>query len=132
MDMENKLIAIKKLTESIELISETLFLLKEKRITLEEKMIRFHLHELAENLAIALSLIHKEGYVEKLEIEASTIKNLNELAVAIDEVVTELKKAIEYNWNYLEQYFEHEFYGRLVNEHKFLVKINSIIESIQS
>ena len=129
--MNTRLEAITNLTGSINLISKTISHLNEKRVTLEEKMIIRYFHEMSEKLALILSLFHRGEYQKELRVGDEILESINNLCLQNNPVVEELKKAIEYNWNYLEQYFEHGFYGRLVDEHKFLIKISSIIETIQ-
>ena len=132
MSNSNSLETIKGITGSIELISEALLLMKDQRVTLEEKMIRNHLHELAENLANSLASIHCYFKTKNYDIEEKLIEDLNRLVQDIQSVVGELLKIIKYNWNFLEQYFEHEYFARLKNEHKFIERLNKITSSIEN
>lgn len=124
MAQSNELAAI------ISKIGTTTILLSEKRVTLEEKMLRRYLHELA---IIAAQLI--------ADLHASTASGaksetflFSEIAVVSGEVNTaldELLKVVSYNLNFLEQYFEHDFYDKLVNEYKFVDRFNALAKSLK-
>ncbi|MBK9144787.1 MAG: hypothetical protein IPM23_20020 [Candidatus Melainabacteria bacterium] len=113
---------VKSLSAAADLIDETILSLLEKRATLEEKMIRRYLLRLAVRICtVRQSLYGKLADPNQNLSPERTGEPLNELtglASEVNEVIGSLLKMIRYDWNFLEQYFEHEFYGRLINEHR--------------
>lgn len=124
--------AIEAATGAILTISKTLLSLKDKRVTLEEKMIRTYLHGLAEGLASTLASLHKHYKDKNYDIEPGLINEFKQLALEIKTVSDSLAKIVDYNWNFLEQYFEHDFYSRLVNEHKFADRLETVSKAFRS
>lgn len=124
--------AIEAATGAILTISKTLLSLKDKRVTLEEKMIRKYLHGLAEGLATTLASLHRHFKDKSYDIEPGLIDEFKQLASEIKTVSDSLAKIVDYNWNFLEQYFEHDFYSRLVNEHKFADRLETVSKSLRA
>lgn len=122
--------AISELNDAVLLITSTLLSIKDKRVTLEEKMIKNHLHELAKNISYTVGDIHTYFKEKDYEIDEKSLEALSGLALDIQSTVGELEKIVGYNWNFLEQYYEHGYYGRLVNEHKFLERLKAIRQAL--
>jgi hypothetical protein len=128
-------------------IDEVVGRLSEKRVTLEEKMIRSYFHQIAANLLGVCALLHRslalattprgvesvEGADIGQEVNISRQVNIadsatisaacqpfNDFLDRLESNVDELLKALRYNLNYVEQYFEFNYYGKLTNEDKFL------------
>ena len=125
-------LSVNKITGAIDLISETLFLMANKRVTLEEKAIRSSLHELVTIMAGSLSILHKRFEYGNYDIDEVLVGELDSLLDEISAVVRELKKAVEYNLNYLEQYFEYDYLARLTNEHKFNQRLKNLNNKFES
>ncbi|MCA9806144.1 MAG: hypothetical protein KC777_29455 [Cyanobacteria bacterium HKST-UBA02] len=111
---------VKSLSAAADLIDETLLSLLEKRATLEEKMIRRYLARLAVRICKVKQSLYGKLADPNLTTDGigESLKELSGLAGEVAEVIGSLLKMIRYDWNFLEQYFEHEFYGRLINEHR--------------
>ncbi len=127
---DSRYLAIKEANQATELITVTLLSLKDKRVTLEEKMIKSHLHELAELLSSISVQMHKRFRVESYDIDKDTISNLRVLTGEILANVASLKKITDYNLNFLEQYFEHDYYATLVQEYRFKERLLETISSL--
>lgn len=131
-------------------LSEIVGRLSEKRVTLEEKMIRGYLHDLASELLTMLAIIHKrlsKTYMsgqDKSEKEREafilsqaedTLKWACELAHLqgqVEEIADNLLKVLRYNLNFLEQYYEFDFYGSLTNEKNVLAKAKELHLKLQA
>lgn len=111
----------------IENINSELALLDSKRVTLEEKMIKQYLHDLAIAYSSVVGNIHlvvSNSSVELLKEE--WLEDLKRLNHDLQQSLAELLKATRYDLNYLEQYFEHDYYLRLQNEMKFLERSQNL------
>ena len=131
--MENDLYleSIKQIDRSVEVITETLLLLKDKRVTLEEKMIRDYLHQLAEKLANTTASIHRFFRLKNYDIEEDLVIKIAELAKEIEGETRRLLKIVNYDLNFLEQYFEHDYFAQLNNELRFLERLESLTEKLK-
>jgi len=106
------------LSECLESLTSAAQKLAEKRATLEEKMIKRYFHALASEISRASAVIHQILSEEKALWTAENHDSAMQLTTAIQERLQEFHKAIDYDWNYLEQYFEHGFYLELTeNSH---------------
>lgn len=95
-------------------ISELVKLLLEKRITLEEKMIRTYYLQLAQTHSVILKrLFFCILNPDKTIVESKIIAELTEVNEKILAGVDDFLGAARHNLNYLEQYFEHDFYEEL-------------------
>jgi hypothetical protein len=95
-------------------ISDSLQLLLEKRITLEEKMIRDYYLQLAyTHSEILRELFFCILNPDRTLVESKIIAELTEVNEKILLRLDEFLKAATHDLNYLEQYFEHEFYKDL-------------------
>ena len=104
----------KQSSELLGKISESLKLLLEKRITLEEKMIRTYYLQLAQTHAEILKrLFFCILNPDKGLVESKIIAELTEVNETILVRLDVFLRAARYDLNYLEQYFEHEFYEGL-------------------
>jgi hypothetical protein len=97
----------------IKKISAALAIMVEKRATLEEKMIKSYFIRLASvqgqvSERIVTALAAKEGAVGR-----TILSDLDTVADKILSSVDDFLKAARYDLNYLEQYFEHQFYSEL-------------------
>lgn len=106
--------------------------LSEKRVTLEEKMIRMHLHQLS---ALFAQVTEEAHQMLASHYDANAATTLDELRILISEVqnvVADLLKIIRYNLNFLEQYYEYDYYSRLQNDHKFIERTQKIVDDLKS
>lgn len=131
-------------------LSEIVGRLSEKRVTLEEKMIRSYLHDLASTLLEMTSILHKslsktytsgQNKSEK-EREAFIIEEagkalswasaLAAIQLESEEIADNLLKVLRYNLNFLEQYYEYDFYGSLTNDKNVLAKARALQTKMQA
>ena len=106
--------------------------LSEKRVTLEEKMIRMHLHQLSALFGRVAEEAHQmlaSHYDANAEI---ALDELRTLSAEVQNVVADLLKIIRYNLNFLEQYYEYDYYSRLQNEHKFVARTQKIVDDLHA
>ena len=106
--------------------------LAEKRATLEEKMIKRYFHELAGEISDASSVLHRLLSEEKSTWTSENQDAAIQLTTAIQERLQEFHKAIDYDWNYLEQYFEHGFYLELTENSHLLEKAREFAGKLKS
>ncbi|MBX3075508.1 hypothetical protein KF707_07660 [Candidatus Obscuribacterales bacterium] len=100
--------------------------LEGKRITLEEKMIKTYSNDLIVNIVDYVARSQMIIKSNAFDIEQSVQKELEQLVADMQPVFKELLKTIAYDWNFLEQYYEHDFFGRLANEHRFNERLGSM------
>jgi len=111
-------------------IDDTLLLLAEKRTTLEEKMIAKYFHELAEHYGRLATKIHhhcRQGADDTLP-DSALRDDTNSLNCRVKDTVDELLKIARYNFNFLEQYFEHDYFESLVEEHRFIEALDALLK----
>jgi hypothetical protein len=106
--------------------------LSEKRVTLEEKMIRMHLHQLSALCGRVTQEAHLLLASHYDAIPETTLDELRSLTVDVQTVVADLLKIIRYNLNFLEQYYEYDYYSRLQNDHKFVERMQKIVDGLQA
>jgi len=122
--VENIMTTANHLADVISKIGEITILLAQKRVTLEEKMLRRYLHELAKTSAQTIALLHQltnDG-------AKGNSDSFDEIACVTAEARTaieELLKVAKYNLNFLEQYYEYDFYNKLVNDYKFVERLET-------
>jgi hypothetical protein len=97
----------------IKKISDVLAILIDKRATLEEKMIKSYFSKLASAQIRIIEKILTALEATENPISEATIADLRRIADDIVLLVDGFLKAARYDLNYLEQYFEHRFYGDL-------------------
>ena len=110
-------------------VGETVILLSDKRVTLEEKMLRAYLHDVAVICADMLRRLHaftRDG----AKSESQIFDELHSLGAEITLQLDELLRIVRYDLNFLEQYFEHDFYGKLVHEHRFLERLKQVDQDL--
>lgn len=113
-------------------ISYALTGLSEKRVTLEEKMIRMHLHQLSALFGRVAEEAH-QMLASHYDANAETaLDELRALSIEVQNVVADLLKIIRYNLNFLEQYYEYDYYSRLQNEHKFVDRTQKIVDNLHA
>lgn len=119
------------ISEMIVDITDCLALLATKRSTLEEKIIRKELHLLLTNYGEMLSILHSRlGIGDKPE--AAHIERLRTLNFAVRQETRKLLKALRYNFNYVEQYFEFDFCAHLTQECRFTEEAANINQTIRT
>jgi hypothetical protein len=129
--LDNALRQANQLAEIITKAGTAIVLLADKRVTLEEKMIRSYLHNLSIESARLIATIHtftKDG----AKGESQIIDDISASASQIHAVLDQLLKVVRYNLNYLEQYFEHEFYIKLEQEHRFIERLSELEQKLSA
>lgn len=106
--------------------------LSEKRVTLEEKMIRMHLHQLSALFGRVAEEAHQMLASHYDANAQNTLDELRTLSIEVQNVVADLLKIIRYNLNFLEQYYEYDYYSRLQNEHKFVDRTQKIVDELHA
>lgn len=142
------LACVKELLSVVDLIGDAIANIAEKRITLEEKMIRNALHELAADISTSIAAIHKVlkptgskshepvtitvslPTAPDSELSRAALDELSALTTEMHTCFKELVKIITYDLNFLEQYYEHGFYGRLINENRFQSRLQEVMERL--
>ncbi len=119
---------------NILLMDEAILLLAQKRQTLEEKAIANHFHSLIEAYSRVIALLHMymSSNSDLDERKLVTIHKLQSVNEKVRSRVDELLKIIKYDLNFLEQYFEYEYCGRLLNEDTFLRDVNAALTELES
>lgn len=120
------LLSLAKLLSLAALMETSLAGLEGKRVTLEEKMIKNYINALVIAIADYVSQAHSIINRGTFDIEKTTLDDLVSLHADMQPVFEDLQNKIEYDWNFLEQYYEHAFYGRLSNEHRFKERIQAL------
>lgn len=113
-------------------IGEALTGLSEKRVTLEEKMIRRHLHQLSALFGRVTEEAHQMLASHYDANAETTLDELRTLSIEVQNVVADLLKIIRYNLNFLEQYYEYDYYSRLQNDHKFVDRTSKIVDDLKT
>lgn len=119
------------LSECLSSLTSAVVKLSEKRATLEEKMIKRYFHGLASEISTLSSIIH--GILSN-EKESWTSENHDQAMQLTEDILlrlTEFHKAIDYDWNYLEQYFEHGFYLELTESSHLLEKTGQFVAKLK-
>ncbi len=119
------------LSECLSTLTAAVAKLSEKRATLEEKMIKRYFHELAQEVSTASSIIHGILSSEKESWTSENHDQAMRLTGDILSRLTEFHKAIDYDWNYLEQYFEHGFYLELTESSHLLEKSRQFVAKLK-
>jgi len=123
-------------SQVVEKISEVLRLLLEKRQTLEERMISRYFIAIGQYHASILkslfcSLFNPTGP----QVESEIIVKLSQVTEDALSSLSKLLKAAMYDLNYLEQYFEHDFYAELLHsklKERTEEAVNNIWDSSQA
>ncbi len=107
--------SIQSLTVVINQLSKALYVLYNKRLTVAEKAIQEELALCAELESFFLytlmaALKKKRNFLNK----ADCLK-LKQINIKLNKQLKAFIKAAKYNLNYLEQYFEHDFWVELTN-----------------
>ncbi|HEY9713873.1 MAG TPA: hypothetical protein V6C72_10410 [Chroococcales cyanobacterium] len=113
-------------------MSDVLEALAQKRVTLEEKLIRRYLHELVAECGSVIAWINRLLQNQPQMLDPQLAAKLHEIDDEIFLDIRQLKKMIEYNPNFLEQYFEHGFYARLENDRRYLQRLASVSAELES
>jgi hypothetical protein len=119
------------LSECLSSLTSAVAKLSEKRATLEEKMIKRYFHELASEISTASSIIHAILSEEKASWTSENHDETTQLTGDLLSRLQEFHKAIDYDWNYLEQYFEHGFYLELTENSHLLEKTREYVSKLK-
>ncbi|MCC7531986.1 MAG: hypothetical protein IT342_26015 [Candidatus Melainabacteria bacterium] len=119
------------LSECLSSLTAAVAKLSEKRATLEEKMIKRYFHELAQGVSTASSIIHRILSGEKESWSSENHVQATQLTGDILLRLKEFHKAIDYDWNYLEQYFEHGFYLELTESSHLLERTHQFVARLK-
>lgn len=120
------LLSLSKLLSLAALMETSLACLETKRVTLEEKMIKSYINVLVIAIADYVGKAQAIISLGTFDIEQSALDNLVALLSDMQPVFEDLQNKIDYDWNFLEQYYEHAFYGRLSNDHRFKERIQAL------
>jgi hypothetical protein len=120
----------KQIGEIVVAIDDVLLLLRGKRATLEEKMIARYFHQLIEHYARLAGRIHYAlAKADDKSLPDSLARDgLFDVNMRAKATVDELLKIASYNFNFLEQYFEHDYFESLVEKHKFIEALDSLLK----
>jgi len=127
-------------------IDEVVGRLSEKRVTLEEKMIRSYFHQVQANLleiSAAFNRSLASATTPKSENDSAprpcttevikdAAETLDRFLDTLESAVDELLKVLRYDLNFVEQYFEFNYYGKLTNEYNFLPDSSALLDQIKS
>ncbi len=108
-------------------IDDCLILLASKRTTLEEKMIASYFNNLASEYGVVLKEIHGKLAQSSAFPTESALEQLRSLNLKVYGSAADLRKALRYDFNYVEQYFEYDFVSRLTQDDGFLGEIQQIV-----
>lgn len=120
-------------SKNIMLICQSLLLLSQKRRTLEEKAIASYFHELVRENAKIIELLHSHLSSNSSSAQ-KTLELLHRLQTVNENLRTrieELLKILNYDFNFLEQYFEYDYCARLL-ERKELEELQQIKTGLSS
>ena len=119
----------------VELMNEVLILLTQKRRTLEEKAIAEYFHKSIIIHAGIICKIHQWANEAAAEPDTQLFSSVFEKLQTVNEKlrirVEELLKVVRYNLNYLEQYFEYDFYTKLTAEPPILADLEAVLQGMQ-
>lgn len=110
-------------------ITACLAVLAAKRTTLEEKMIRQELHEVVASYGEMLATLHRR-LSKGDQPEAADLERLRTLNFLVRWEVSRFLKALRYNLNYVEQYFEFDFCAHLREECRFAEEASALAAAI--
>lgn len=122
---QNGMTQANRLAEVISKVGDAVILLTDKRVTLEEKMIRRYLHELSVIAAESIRSIHQLTR-DGATCESEILGELETITAQAHVLLDELLKVARYDLNFLEQYFEKEFYDNLINESRLIERFREI------
>lgn len=113
---QHSLICSKECHENSMLLDECLLLLSSKRRTLEEKIIIKYFQELACSIAGIIKGLHmcmlRTPIIEPSQHDLERLQTVNE---KLSRILSDLLKILNYDFNFLEQYFEHDFSSSLLS-----------------
>ncbi|MBS2007875.1 MAG: hypothetical protein JST01_12595 [Cyanobacteria bacterium SZAS TMP-1] len=142
-------------------INEVVGRLSEKRVTLEEKMIRSYFHQVGGNMMELAGFFHRalasattpkgnttDGYAQapltgaqggqvgfKCTLTTDQIRaqseDFDQLLSSLESTIEELLKVLRYDLNFVEQYFEFNYYNKLTNEETFLADSQRLLDQFK-
>lgn len=118
------------MTQLIVDVTDCLALLASKRVTLEEKMIRQELHALVSAYGEIISLLH-DRLPKSEEPDWFLLERVRWLNFAVHQEIAQFLKALRYNFNFVEQYFEFDFCARLREECGFSQQAADIVQALR-
>ena len=125
---------IENLLSIVTRVDRTTLALNEKRITLEDRMVRHSLHRLCSSISGLVAELHKSLSIciqsKTFDIESETIQSASLLAHEIAESLSEFHRIVEYDWNFLEQYYIHGFAAKLSNEYRFDERVDAVKKEV--
>lgn len=111
----NYLKSMQSISTVIKQISKVLAILADKRITVAEKAIQEELTLCAELESFFLYLLSKTLKEKRYCLSEDDCLKLRQINIKLNKQLQAFIKAAKYNLNYLEQYFEHDFWLELTN-----------------
>lgn len=126
------LLSLSRLLSLAALMETSLACLETKRVTLEEKMIKSYINVLVIEIADYVRRAHAVIGLGTFDIETAALENLVALHSDMQPIFEDLQNKIDYDWNFLEQYYEHAFYGRLSNDYRFKERIQALPMCVRS
>lgn len=120
------LLSLSKLLSLAALMETSLACLETKRVTLEEKMIKNYISALVIAITEYVSKVHAITDLGTFDIDKKVVDEIVSLHADMQPVFEDLQNKIDYDWNFLEQYYEHAFYGRLSNDLRFKERMQAL------
>lgn len=111
-------------------IDDALAILASKRTTLEEKIISRELNALAASYGRILNIVH-ERLRESAAPDIEQIEAIRSFNFEVHQTVEKLLKALRYNLNYVEQYFEFNFSTKL-QERAFATEADQLAKTLET
>jgi hypothetical protein len=112
-------------------ISQVLSFLIDKRVTIAEKAIQEELALCVERESLLLYALSKAIKQKCQSLSENDCLKLRRINIKLSKQLQAFIKAATYNLNYLEQYFEHDFWLNLANN-KFAEQLSQFTQEIES
>ena len=127
--VKNCLSTIETTNKALKQITKILLLLTDKRATVAERAIK-------SDLFICANLeAHLISHITQLLVDESPLfadyKKLKEINKKLSKQLQAFLKAASYDLNYLEQYFEHDFWLEF-KDSKYIEQLNTLAENINT
>jgi hypothetical protein len=114
----------------IQKIEKILSQLQLKRITLEEKILQRYLEQTAEGYSKIVKRID-QGLSIDTGAQSLILASLTKLNQDVQKVADELLKVINYNLNYLEQYYEQPLLHQLTENYCFPDQLDRLLNQLK-
>ena len=112
---------------TIKRISKVLLILTDTRLTLAQKAIRAELYACANLESRLIAAMTKLVSLELSVLEETDGKKLRRINKKLNQELGNFLQAADHSLNYLEQYFEHDFWMRL-DDNQFAKQLSDILE----